>query len=199
VAPPLAAVPAIPAKAKAPPPTATTSEPAAQFNLQSAGYGGVQAFLKAWPNKIDVNSSPNGDVVIFAKKSAVNAKAEPPNAQVVTAAKSMAPAAVKSPAPIVPAKPAAPVPPPQAIAPPVASSDALGSSQSQTSPVSGAIELDDPIPSTGLEIRKELARVAHEMGRIADRQRVLMASAAHDMGRMADRQRVLIAALNLIA
>ncbi|HIJ51500.1 MAG TPA: hypothetical protein HPP54_10725, partial [Nitrospinae bacterium] len=41
-----------------------------QLNLQSAGYSDVQAFLKAWPNKIEVNSSPKGDVVILAKKSA---------------------------------------------------------------------------------------------------------------------------------
>jgi len=128
------------------------------FNLQSAGYSDVHAFLKAWPNKIEVTSSPDGDVVILAKKAAEKANAEAPKAPVVTAAKSAAPAAAKSVAPTLPAKPAAPVPP----------------AASPTSPVSSSIELDAPIPSTGPEIRKELARAAHEVGRLADRQRVLI-------------------------
>jgi len=128
------------------------------FNLQSAGYSDVHAFLKAWPNKIEVTSSPEGDVVILAKKAAEKANAEAPKAPVVTAAKSAAPAAAKSVAPTLPAKPAAPVPP----------------AASPTSPVSSSIELDAPIPSTGPEIRKELARAAHEVGRLADRQRVLI-------------------------
>jgi len=76
------------------------------FNLASAGYTDVNAFLKAWPNKVEFSTFANGDVVGLAKKA--NEKASAP------AAASAIPAAAKS---------SAPVPPQAAAVAPVVSAD----------------------------------------------------------------------------
>merc|ERR1711865_99119 len=77
------------------------------FNLQSAGYDDVNTFLKAWPNKVEVTSSPSGDLVSVAKKP--TEKAAP--AAVKPAEQ---PAAKKAPPPVPQAKTDPPVLPPKA-------------------------------------------------------------------------------------
>jgi hypothetical protein len=122
------------------------------FNLASAGYSDVNTFLKAWPNKVEVSTSANGDVVSLAKKAAEKAKAEPAKAP-VTAAKSGMPTSAAS-VPSLP-KPAAPA-------------------ASAASAVAPASDIDAPIPSSAPEIRKELARTAEQIESLAKRQRTLM-------------------------
>jgi len=82
------------------------------FNLASAGYTDVNAFLKAWPNKVELSSSPAGDVVALAKKGLAEKPKEPVKAP-VTAAKSMPaepPAAAKSVAAVASSDGDAPIP-----------------------------------------------------------------------------------------
>jgi hypothetical protein len=137
------------------------------FNLLSAGYTDVNTFLKAWTNKVEVTSTPNGEVVSLAKKAADKAKAEP----------AKAPAATKSSPPAVAtdaaaAKKAAPAKPSAPALPQVPAVEAAAASAAAAP--SGIVDINAPVPSTGAELRKELARNAEQMEALAKRQKVLL-------------------------
>jgi len=115
------------------------------FNLESAGYTEVNSFLQAWPNKVVLTSTGDGDVVSLSQKSVDKAKAGPDG-------KAPVPAAAKS-APV-----ASPSPP----------------TTSPASPPTTAAKASGPIPSTSAEIQKELATNAADLQSIADRQIALV-------------------------
>lgn len=134
------------------------------FNLQSAGYTDVNAFLKAWPNKVEVTSDASGDVLTLVKKSADKAKAEAAAKPSAPAAKPAAPAgAAEAPA----AKKAAPAVPAKAAA------VSAASMASDTPAVVNATG-SEGIPSTIPEIQKELARSYEEMEKLVKRQKTLI-------------------------
>jgi hypothetical protein len=158
------------------------------FNLQSAGYTDINTFLKAWPNKFELTSLANGDIVALAKKPAEKAKeAELPIKAVVTAAKSVTLAGGATAQKAAPPNPSALAPPKAPAAAKVAASLPPASPASPASESADGVESEAPIPQGAAEIRKELARNVQELEVLAKRQESLV-----------DRQKALVEALDRV-
>jgi uncharacterized protein (DUF2267 family) len=147
------------------------------FNLQSAGFADVNAFVKAWTNKLEVTNTAEGDVVALVKKSGDKAKAAAKATDAVTAAP-------KAPTPKESAPPASSSKP--VTAPVVESaqgSDLTAGIAKETANGDGAT--DESIPQSASEIRKELHKTSSELQKISSQQAALVS-----------RQLALIEALN---
>jgi uncharacterized protein (DUF2267 family) len=135
-----------------------------QFNLQSAGFENVNQFVKAWTNKLEVTSTPEGDVVALVKKGSDKAKA--------AAAKS-APEAVTAAPKATPKEstPTAPV----AVVPAAESSQGSDLTAAVTKETAnGDGVTDTSTPQTAAEIRKELHKIAMEQSALVARQLALI-------------------------
>jgi uncharacterized protein (DUF2267 family) len=130
------------------------------FNLKTAGYTDVVVFVKAWSNKLELTSSPEGDVISLVKKSAEKAKAEPPAAK--APAVSQAPKASGSAA----AQPAERVP--------VASTAVIAEAAAPGVPSSSSA-VPASIPTTATELRKELLQTMTDLESLTAQQKSTVA------------------------